>query len=30
VYDIATGKMEKGVDISGGFYFDMIRVVDAE
>ena len=30
VYDIATGKVEKGVDISGGFYFDMIRVVDAE
>ncbi len=30
VYDIATGKVEKGVDISGGFYFDMIRVIEAE
>lgn len=30
VYDIASGKVEKGVDISGGFYFDMIRVIEIE
>lgn len=30
IYDIASGKVEKGVDISGGFYFDMIRVIETE
>ncbi len=30
VYDIASGNVAKGVDISAGFYFDMIRVIDAE
>ena len=30
VYDIVSGKVEKGVELSSGFYFDMIRVVDAE
>ena len=30
VYDIASGNVEKGVEISGGFYFDMIRVIEAE
>lgn len=30
VYDIATGNVEKGVEISGGFYFDMIRVIEVE
>jgi hypothetical protein len=27
IYDIATGKVEKGVEISEGYYFDMLRVV---
>ena len=30
IYDIESGKVEKGVEISQGFYFDMIRVMDAE
>ena len=30
VYDIASGKVEKGVELQGGFCFDIIRVVDAE
>ena len=30
VYDIASGNVEKGVEISAGFYFDMIRVIEAE
>ncbi len=30
IYDIATGKVEKGVELQGGFCFDIIRVVDAE
>jgi hypothetical protein len=27
IYDIATGKVDKGVEISEGYYFDMLRVV---
>lgn len=27
IYDIATGKVEKGVEIAEGYYFDMLRVV---
>ena len=30
IYDIASGKVEKGVELQGGFCFDIIRVVDAE
>jgi hypothetical protein len=28
IYDIATGEVTKGVEISEGFYFDMIRLVE--
>lgn len=28
IYDIAKGTMEKGVEISEGFYFDLLRVVE--
>lgn len=27
IYDIATGKVEKGVEIAEGYYFDMLRVL---
>lgn len=27
IYDISTGKVEKGVEIAEGYYFDMLRVV---
>ena len=30
IYDIASGKVEKGVEMQSGFCFDIIRVVDAE
>lgn len=30
IYDIATGKVEKGVDLQNGFCFDIIRAVDAQ
>jgi len=30
IYDIESGNIEKGVEISQGFYFDMLRVMDAE
>jgi hypothetical protein len=30
IYDIVTGMVGKGVEISEGFYFDMIRLVGAE
>lgn len=30
IYDIATGNVEKGVELQNGFCFDIIRVVDAE
>lgn len=30
IYDIASGKVEKGVELQNGFCFDIIRVVDAE
>ena len=28
IYDIATGKVEKGAEIAEGYYFDMLRVVE--
>lgn len=28
IYDIATGMVEKGAEVAGGFYFDMIRVME--
>lgn len=28
IYDIKTGTVEKGAEVGGGFYFDMIRVVE--
>lgn len=28
IYDIATGTVEKGAEVAGGFYFDMIRVME--
>ena len=28
IYDIATGKVEKGVEIAEGYYFDILRVVE--
>lgn len=30
IYDIKSGKVEKGVEISEGFYFDTIRLMDEE
>ena len=30
IYDIATGAVTKGAELSEGFYFDLIRVVDAK
>lgn len=28
IYDIATGKVEKGAEIAEGYYFDMLRVIE--
>lgn len=28
IYDVATGKVEKGADIAQGYYFDVLRVVE--
>lgn len=28
IYDIATGNVEKGAEVDGGFFFDMIRVIE--
>ncbi|MDR1090924.1 MAG: DUF4374 domain-containing protein [Prevotella sp.] len=28
IYDIKTGTVEKGAEVDGGFYFDMIRVIE--
>lgn len=28
IYDIKTGTVEKGAEVEGKFYFDMIRVVE--
>ena len=28
IYDIPTGKVEKGAEVDGGFYYDMIRVIE--
>ncbi|MEL5892591.1 hypothetical protein AAE250_03685 [Bacteroides sp. GD17] len=28
IYDIATGKVEKGVEIAEGYYFDILRVIE--
>jgi hypothetical protein len=28
IYDISTGMVSKGVEISEGFYFDMIRLIE--
>lgn len=28
IYDIKTGTVEKGAEVGGGFYFDMIRVIE--
>lgn len=28
IYDIETGKVEKGAEVAGGFYFDMIRLIE--
>lgn len=30
IYDIATGNVEKGVEIAEGYYFDMIRLLENE
>lgn len=28
IYDVKTGTVEKGAEVAGGFYFDMIRVIE--
>ena len=28
IYDIKTGTMEKGAEVDGGFFFDMVRVIE--
>ena len=28
IYDTATGNVEKGAEVDGGFFFDMIRVIE--
>ena len=28
IYDIATGKVEKGAEIAEGYYFDMLRAIE--
>lgn len=28
IYDVKTGTIEKGAEVAGGFYFDMIRVIE--